>query len=67
MIVSEFLSLRESGLAGAVLDTKDSRQTYRIAVESGMKSLWERATDLVREGKTSPAEVRRVLGVAIRI
>ncbi|QEF99197.1 Putative type II secretion system protein E [Stieleria maiorica] len=67
MIVSEFLSLRDAGLAGAVLDTKDSRQTYRIAVEHGMKSLWERATELVREGTTSPAEVRRVLGVAMRI
>ena len=67
VLVSEFLSLRESGLAEKVLDTRDSRATYRIAVDNGMKSLWERATDLVREGETSPEEVRRVLGVSMRI
>ena len=67
MIASEFLSLRESALANAVMDTNDSRATYRIAIEYGMKSLWESATDLVRQGQTSPAEVRRVLGVAMRI
>ncbi|MEL6106478.1 MAG: GspE/PulE family protein [Planctomycetota bacterium] len=67
MITSEFLSLRDSTLADAILDTKDSRAMYRIAVDSGMKSLWERATELVRDGLTSPAEVRRVLGVAMRI
>lgn len=67
VIASEFLSLRDSGIAAQVLDSKDSRTTYRFAVEAGMKSLWERATELVREGVTSPIEVRRVLGVAMRI
>lgn len=67
MVASEFLSLRGAALASAVMDTKDSRESYRIAVEHGMKSLWERATDMVRDGSTSPAEVRRVLGVAMRI
>lgn len=67
LIASEFLSLRDATMAQAVLDTNDSRKNYRTAVERGMKSLWERATDLVRQGHTSPAEVRRVLGVAMRI
>lgn len=66
-VISEFLSLKENGLASQILDTKDSREIYRIAVENGMRSLWDRATELVREGKTSPAEVRRVLGVSMRI
>ena len=66
-VISEFLSFKDYSLANQILDTRDSRQTYRIAVESGMKSLWDRATDFVREGKTSPAEVRRVLGVSMRI
>lgn len=67
MLISEFLSLKESSLADQILDTKDSRAIYRIAVENGMKSLWERATEVVRQRKTSPAEVRRVLGISMRI
>ncbi len=67
VIASEFLPLKESGLANAVFDGRDSRAIYRVAVDRGMKSLWERSTELVREGITSPSEVRRVLGVAMRI
>lgn len=67
MIISEFLSLKDAELANQVLDTKDSRATYRIAIESGMKSLWECATEKVREGMTTAEEVRRVLGMSMRI
>ena len=67
MLISEFLSLKDSSLADQILDTKDSRAIYRIAVQSGMQSLWERATQLVRECRTSPAEVRRVLGMSMRV
>ncbi|MGB7345583.1 MAG: GspE/PulE family protein [Pirellulaceae bacterium] len=67
ILISEFLSLKDSSLADQLLDTKDSRAIYRIAVENGMKSLWERATDLVREKVTSPSEVRRVLGMSMRV
>ncbi|MCC9603568.1 GspE/PulE family protein [Stieleria sp. JC731] len=67
VIASEFLSLREATRAAEILDTKDSRTAYRIAVDSGMKSIWESATDLVRSGRTSPVEVRRVLGATMRI
>ncbi|MEM6468330.1 MAG: GspE/PulE family protein [Planctomycetota bacterium] len=67
VIASEFLSLRDAVLADQLLDTQDARKSYRMAVENGMKSIWERATDLVREGVTSPLEVRRVLGATMRI
>ena len=67
MLISEYLSLKDSSLADQILDTKDSRKIYRIAVDNGMKSLWERATEVVRQRRTSPAEVRRVLGVSMRI
>jgi general secretion pathway protein E len=60
------LSLKDSSLADQILDTKDSRAIYRIATESGMESLWRRATQLVRDGVTSPIEVRRVLGMSMR-
>ena len=67
VMASEFLSLKDSNLADQILDTRDSRAIYRIATASGMKSLWENATDLVRSGITSPQEVRRVLGLSMRI
>lgn len=66
-VASEFLSLKDSAHADRILDTKDSRAIYRIAIEHGMKSIWERATEMVRSGMTSPSEVRRVLGVSMRI
>ncbi len=67
VVASEFLSLKDSSLADQILDTRDSRAIYRIATASGMKSIWENATDLVRSGVTSPSEVRRVLGLSMRI
>jgi len=67
VVTSEFLDLRESNLAQSILQREDSRKIYRLAVDHGMESLWERATVLVREGITSPCEVRRVLGVSMRL
>ncbi|MEO9593141.1 GspE/PulE family protein [Rhodopirellula bahusiensis] len=67
VMVSEFMSLKDSSFIDQVIEARDSRAIYRLAVEKGMKSLWERSTELVREGTTSPAEVRRVLGVTMRI
>jgi general secretion pathway protein E len=66
-LISEFLSLKDSNFTDQIVEARDSRSIYRMSVENGMKSLWERATELVREGVTSPAEVRRVLGVTMRI
>lgn len=67
IVTSEFLSLKDSARADQILDTKDSRVIYRIAIENGMVSLWARAIELVRDGITSPAEVRRVLGMSMRV
>jgi type II secretory ATPase GspE/PulE/Tfp pilus assembly ATPase PilB-like protein len=47
----------------AVLARSDVRTLERIAVDAGMIPRWERACAAVEEGLTSPAEVRRVLGV----
>ncbi len=67
VITSEYLSMKDSMMSDRIVDTRDSRSIYRIAIDNGMVSLWHRATDLVRAGRTSPMEVRRVLGVAMRI
>ncbi len=50
-------------LGRAILARADVRQLERIAVEVGMIHRWERACAAVEAGLTSPAEVRRVLGV----
>ncbi len=66
-IISEFLDLRNANLAHAILNKGDSREIYRIAREGGMSTLLEQATDMVRQGRTSPLEVRRLLGSAVRL
>jgi general secretion pathway protein E len=64
VLISEFMSLRDTALSAELLSKAGSREIYRIAIENGMRPLWEQAVELVRAGRTSPAEVRRVLGAA---
>ncbi|MEM6692939.1 MAG: ATPase, T2SS/T4P/T4SS family [Planctomycetota bacterium] len=66
-IIGEYLSLRESDAASELVTSKDSRVIYRRACELGMKSIWQHATELVQNGETTAAEVRRVLGRTMRI
>jgi len=66
LIISEYLDLRNAGLGSAILMKSDSRELYRLAIGCGMVPLAEQAAEMVRQGKTSPAEVRRVLGSGIR-
>ena len=66
LIISEYLDLRNAGLGSAILMKSDSRELYRLAIGCGMVPLAEQATEMVRQGKTSPAELRRVLGSGMR-
>jgi general secretion pathway protein E len=52
----------DSPLARAILNRADTSALERLASESGMISRWQRAVQAVRDGLTSPAEVRRVFG-----
>jgi len=65
-VISQRL-LRQPSVGHAILQKADSRELYRIAIGCGMTPLIEQATSLVKQGTTSPAEVRRVLGLATRI
>jgi general secretion pathway protein E len=65
-MISEFLDMRCDHVGRAILRKADSRELYRIAIDNGMTPLFMQAGSLVREGRTSPAEVWRVLGTAIR-
>ena len=66
-IIGEYLPIRDSDSASHLIGTIDSRTIYREACDRGMVSIWQRATQLVREGMTTAAEVRRVLGRTMRI
>ena len=62
MIVSELLQPDLSGMGRAILVRGDATEIETLAVQAGMKTLLQRASQAVEAGETSPAEVRRVLG-----
>ena len=61
-VLAELLVASPDELGRAILSRSDSAQLEQLAIAAGMKSQWARAFDAVRNGVTSPAEVRRVLG-----
>jgi type II secretory ATPase GspE/PulE/Tfp pilus assembly ATPase PilB-like protein len=66
-IISEYLDLRGGPVGPLILRKADARELYQAARDAGMRTLLDQATDLVREGRTSPSEVTRVLGSATRM
>lgn len=66
VVLAEMLPPLDGELGRAALDRADVRRLEAIAVESGMATRWDRARAAVEEGRTSPAEVRRVLGMSDR-
>ena len=64
MVVAEMLIPDQGDLGQAILERTDVGSLEQRAVQSGMVTRWERACHAVEDGSTSPAEVRRVLGVS---
>lgn len=64
IVLAEWLPPDSEAIGRAILDRADVRRLERIAAEAGMIHRWERACLAVEAGVTSPAEVRRTLGVA---
>lgn len=62
-VLAEWLDPDRPEVARGILGREDVTALERGAVASGMLPLREAATGAVAEGWTSPAEVRRVLGV----
>ena len=62
LILSELLQPDLKGLGRAILSRDDAAEIESLAMQAGMKSLWQRATSAVEAGLTDPVEVRRVLG-----
>ena len=63
-VLAELLMPETEELAKAVLAFSDVRRLEQAAVAAGMIDRWERACVAVEQGLTSPAEVRRILGVS---
>ncbi|MHC4405824.1 MAG: ATPase, T2SS/T4P/T4SS family, partial [Planctomycetota bacterium] len=61
-VLVEMLTAERTELGRAILSRSDAATLERLAVEAGMVPRWQQAYDAVRAGRTSPAEVRRVLG-----
>ena len=64
LVLAELLRPDLPGVGPAILARADVGRIERLAVAAGMISRWERACLTVEAGLTSPAEVRRVLGVS---
>lgn len=66
-VLAEALPPLEGELATALLARSDARRLEALAREAGLVPIWQRALSAVESGTTSPAEVRRVLGLEQRI
>ncbi len=61
--LSELLLPDQTEIGRAILSRNDSPQLEELAKQSGMVTRWQRAVDAINAGLTSPAEIRRVLGL----
>ena len=64
MVLPEMILLQQTDIGRAILSRSDAARIEELAVEAGLVNQWERACRAVREGTTSPAEIRRVFGVS---
>jgi general secretion pathway protein E len=63
IVLAELLTPQAEEFGRAVLARSDVHRLEAVAVAAGMIDRWERACVAVEQGLTSPAEVRRILGV----
>lgn len=63
MAISELLLPEQTEVGRAILSRNDTPQLETLAQQAGMISRWQRAVAAINAGLTSPAEIRRVLGL----
>ncbi|HEY4310668.1 MAG TPA: GspE/PulE family protein [Pirellulales bacterium] len=63
-LLAEMLTMGLDGVPAAVLARTDTVALEQIATRAGMVSRWHWAAQAVEGGVTSPAEIRRVLGLS---
>ena len=66
MVLAELLLTQPTELGRAILSRDDASRLEQLARDSGLVPLADQAIAAVQAGLTSPREVRRVLGGAIR-
>ena len=62
-VIAELLLPERGEVGEGILANANARHLEKLAVESGMICQWERGLRAVQTGRTSPQELRRVLGV----
>jgi type II secretory ATPase GspE/PulE/Tfp pilus assembly ATPase PilB-like protein len=62
LMVCELLDPRHPDVARRIVPEMVTDELQNVAIAAGMRSIGQRARDAIRAGRTSPAEVRRVLG-----
>jgi type II secretory ATPase GspE/PulE/Tfp pilus assembly ATPase PilB-like protein len=65
-VLAEMLTAEAPEVSRAILERADVDRLERAARAAGMVGLWSRAIEAVESGRTSPMEVRRILGVSAR-
>ncbi|MFO0891447.1 MAG: ATPase, T2SS/T4P/T4SS family [Isosphaeraceae bacterium] len=64
MVLAELLLPDRGEIGESVLARADVHRLEALAREAGMVGRWRRACQAVEAGRTSPAEIRRVLGMS---
>ncbi len=62
VVLAELLPPLAGPLRQAILDRQDTSELARLAIASGMTSIFHRACTAIESGQTDPPEVRRILG-----
>ncbi|MDB5386503.1 MAG: type secretory pathway, ATPase PulE/Tfp pilus assembly pathway, ATPase PilB [Planctomycetaceae bacterium] len=63
LVLSEILLPDQTDVGRAILSRGDSAELEALARQAGMLTRWQRACSAIEAGQTSPAEIRRVLGL----
>ncbi len=63
-VLAEVIVPGRGEVGRAILERTDVDRVEDAAIASGMLTRWDRAREAVEAGRTSPAEIRRVLGFA---
>jgi type II secretory ATPase GspE/PulE/Tfp pilus assembly ATPase PilB-like protein len=62
LLLAELLLPRRMELRQAILSRSDAAEINRLMKDVGVKTVFDRAVDAVNAGRTSPEEIRRLLG-----
>ncbi len=65
LLLAEMLIPRQTNVSHSLLSKGDAAELESLAIHSGMQTRWDRALTAIEQGLTSPAEIRRVLGLPV--